>query len=116
MHRAWAGDLIGMTAMPEARLAREAQMCYALVALASDYDCWRPHDPAKGKQTLLGEIFSNLQTATQNCLELVKAMLAGEELLACEECDCRKSLELAVWTDPKRIDPARKTELAALFE
>jgi 5'-methylthioadenosine phosphorylase len=42
MHRAWGGDLIGMTAMPEAKLAREAQICYALVALASDYDCWRP--------------------------------------------------------------------------
>jgi 5'-methylthioadenosine phosphorylase len=116
MHRTWGGDLIGMTAMPEAKLAREAQMCYALVALASDYDCWRPHDPAKGKQTLLQEIISNLQTATQNCLELVKAVLAADESLACEQCDCRKSLELAVWTDPKRIDPAQKQELAVLFE
>jgi 5'-methylthioadenosine phosphorylase len=116
MHRAWGADLIGMTAMPEAKLAREAQMCYALVALASDYDCWRPHDPAKGKQTLLQEIIANLQTATQNCLELVKALLARDEALACEDCACRKSLELAVWTDPARIDPARKKELAVLFE
>jgi 5'-methylthioadenosine phosphorylase len=116
MHRAWGGDLIGMTAMPEAKLAREAQMCYALVALASDYDCWRPHDPAQGKQTLLGEIMSNLQTATRNCLELVKAILAGDEPLACEACACRKSLELAVWTDPKQIDPVRQQELTALFE
>lgn len=91
-------------------------MCYALVALASDYDCWRPHDPAKGKQTLLQEIISNLQAATQNCLELVKALLASDEPLACEDCACRKSLELAVWTDPKRIEPARKKELAVLFE
>ncbi len=56
MHRAWGGDLIGMTAMPEAKLAREAQMCYALVALASDYDCWREHDAAMDKQGLLAEI------------------------------------------------------------
>ncbi|MBN1507741.1 MAG: S-methyl-5'-thioadenosine phosphorylase [Sedimentisphaerales bacterium] len=116
MHRTWGGHLIGMTALPEAKLAREAQMCYALVALASDYDCWRPHDPSKAKQTLLQEIVANLQTATQNCLELVKALLAGEEALACEDCTCRKSLELAVWTDPKRIDPARKKELAVLLQ
>ncbi|MHC4736920.1 MAG: MTAP family purine nucleoside phosphorylase [Planctomycetota bacterium] len=51
MHRGWGGDLIGMTAMPEAKLAREAQICYALIALASDYDCWRPHKAGGDKQT-----------------------------------------------------------------
>jgi hypothetical protein len=64
----------------------------------------------------LQEIVANLQTATQNCLELVEALLAGEETLACEHCTCRKSLELAVWTDAKQIDPARKKELAVLFQ
>lgn len=116
MHRTWGGDLIGMTAMPEARLAREAQMCYALVALASDYDCWRPHDPSKGKQTLLQEIISNLRTATDNCLRLIEALLAVETPLVSEGCACRRSLELAVWTDPKQIDAARKEQLAPLFE
>ena len=116
MHRAWGGDLIGMTAMPEAKLAREAQMCYALVALASDYDCWRPHDPSKGKQTLLQEIRSNLQMATDNCLKLIESLLSGDEDLLCDDCGCRKSLELAVWTDPKQIETSRKEELAVLFE
>jgi 5'-methylthioadenosine phosphorylase len=116
MHRAWGGDLIGMTAMPEAKLAREAQMCYALVALASDYDCWKPHDASKGKQTLLQEIISNLQAATRNCLDLIEALLATDDALTCDDCACRQSLELAVWTDPKQIDPVRKTELAVLFE
>ena len=116
MHRAWGGDLIGMTAMPEARLAREAQMCYALVALASDYDCWRPHDASKGKQTLIQEIVSNLRTATDNCLQLIEAVLAVEQPLVCEDCACRKSLEMAVWTDPKQIDAARREQLAPLFE
>jgi len=116
MHRAWGGDLIGMTAMPEAKLAREAQMCYALVALASDYDCWRPHDKSKGKQTLLQEILANLQTATNNCLELIRALLASDEKLVDEDCPCRKSLELAVWTDPKRFEPGEKERLAVLFE
>ena len=116
MHHSWGGDLIGMTAMPEAKLAREAQMCYSLVALASDYDCWRPHDPSKGKQTLLQEIISNLKTATDNCLRLIEALLAVETPLVSEECSCRKSLELAVWTNPKQIDPDRKGQLAPLFE
>jgi 5'-methylthioadenosine phosphorylase len=116
MHRTIGGDLIGMTAMPEAKLAREAQMCYALVALASDYDCWRPHDPSKGKQSLLQEIMGNLKTATDNCLKLIQAVLAGGENLVGENCTCRKSLEMAVWTDPKAIAPARKEKLAVLFE
>ncbi len=116
MHRAWGGDLIGMTALPEAKLAREAQMCYALVALASDYDCWRPHDPSKGKQTLLREILGNLKTATDNSLTLIQAVLAGTEKLVDENCPCRKSLELAVWTQPDWIDPDEKERLAVLFE
>jgi 5'-methylthioadenosine phosphorylase len=116
MHRAWGGDLIGMTAMPEAKLAREAQMCYALVALASDYDCWRPHEAGKSKQSLLEEIIANLQTATRNCLELIKAVLAAEQELVSEDCPCRKSLELAVWTDRSRIDAAGREKLKVLFE
>ena len=116
MHRTIGGDLIGMTALPEAKLAREAQMCYALVALASDYDCWRPHDPSKGKQSLLQEIIGNLKMATDNCLKLIQTVLASGENLVGENCACRKSLEMAVWTDPKVIAPARKEKLAVLFE
>ena len=116
MHKAWGGDLIGMTAMPEAKLAREAQICYALVALASDYDCWKPHEDNIDKQTLLKEILGNLQMATNNCLELIKAVLSSEHKLIGEECHCRKSLDLAVWTDPARIEPADKENLKVLFE
>jgi 5'-methylthioadenosine phosphorylase len=116
MHKAWGGDLIGMTAMPEAKLAREAQICYALVALASDYDCWKPHEDSKDKQTLLKEILGNLQMATDNCLELIKAVLSSKHELIGENCHCRKSLDLAVWTDPGRIESADKEKLKVLFE
>jgi len=116
MHKAWGGDLIGMTAMPEAKLAREAQICYALVALASDYDCWKPHENGKDKQTLLKEIIGNLQTATNNCLELMEAVLSSEHELIGEDCHCRKSLDLAVWTDPGRIEPVDKENMKVLFE
>jgi len=116
MHRAWGGDVIGMTALPEAKLAREAQMCYALVALASDYDVWREHDKSKARRTLLQEILANLHRATDNSLALICALLAGDEQLVDESCPCRKSLELAVWTAPDHISPAEKQRLAVLFE
>jgi len=116
MHRNWGGDLIGMTAMPEAKLAREAQMCYSLIALASDYDCWKPHEGDKDKQTLLKEILDNLQKATDNCLQLIEAVLASEHELVSESCHCRKSLDLAVWTDQSRIEREHKEKLKVLFE
>jgi len=116
LHRDWGGDLIGMTAMPEAKLAREAQMCYALIALPSDYDCWRPHHAHADKQTLLKEIIENLQTATGNCLKLIRAVLESDRELVYEDCHCRKSLDLAVWTDQSQINPPDKERLKVLFE
>jgi len=116
MHRAWGADLIGMTAMPEAKLAREAQMCYALIALASDYDCWKPHEDRKDKQSLLQEILGNLKAATKNCLRLIEAVLASDREFASESCPCRRSLDLAVWMDQSRVADVDKKELAVLFE
>jgi len=105
MHKAWGGDLIGMTAMPEAKLAREAQMCFTLIAMVSDYDCWRRHEPGKDKQELLAEIIGNLNDATSNAIELIKATLEADGRLSNDECLCRKSLDLAVWTREASIDP-----------
>lgn len=105
MHRKWGAELIGMTAMPEAKLAREAQMCFALVALVSDYDCWQKPSEKKDAQTLLQEIIGNLNEATANAIELIKAVLKSGETLCDDNCPCRKSLELAVWTKPQQIDP-----------
>ena len=116
MHRTWGADLIGMTAMPEAKLAREAQMCYALIALASDYDCWREHDPNATKQALLAEIIGNLTAATNNAIELIKAVLGSDSKLCGDNCGCRKSLELAVWSKPERINQENKNKLSILFE
>jgi 5'-methylthioadenosine phosphorylase len=116
MHQAWGGDLIGMTAMPEAKLAKEAQICYVLIALVSDYDCWQPHDSRKSKQSLLKEIIANLGTATDNCLKLLQAVLSGEHELVSKDCPCRKSLDLAVWTAQEQIAPADKEKLKLLFE
>jgi len=116
MHRIIGGDLIGMTAMPEAKLAREAQMCYSLVALVSDYDCWKPQKKRRDKQELLREIIGNLNRASGNCLKLIEAILGNKHELVCEDCDCRRSLDLAVWTDKKEITAAERKRLAVLFE
>jgi len=116
MHRQWGGDLIGMTAMPEAKLAREAQMCYCLIALASDYDCWREHEATKDKQTLLKEIIGNLNEATENAIKLIEAALSIDGDINEEKCHCRGSLELAMWTADDRISKEDKEKLAVLFE
>ena len=116
MHRLWGGDLIGMTGMPEAKLAREAQICYALVALPSDYDCWRRHQASADKQTLLKEIVANLEAASDNCLRLVMAVLRSDSELVCQDCRCRRSLDLAIWTDESQMDAADKEKLKVLFE
>ncbi len=116
MHREWGGDLIGMTAMPEAKLVREAQMCYALIALASDYDCWRPHEAGKDKQTLLREIIGNLQEATANAIKLIEAVLQKTDRVCDDSCPCRKSLDLAMWTAEERLSAEDKERLSVLFE
>jgi 5'-methylthioadenosine phosphorylase len=116
MHREWGGDLIGMTAIPEAKLAREAQMCYSLVALVSDYDCWREPEQIKDKQTLLAEIMGNLESASKNAITLITALLESEEQLANDNCLCRNSLEMAVLTKEEQISPEKREELKILFD
>jgi 5'-methylthioadenosine phosphorylase len=115
MHQKWGADLVGMTAMPEAKLAREAQICYTLAALVSDYDCWRPQRRAD-KQALMREIIGNMKRASRNSLALLDRTLTGKNELVCEDCGCRKSLELAVLTDKKMITPAERRKTAVLFE
>ena len=116
MHRKWDADLVGMTAMPEAKLAREAQMCYSVVAIVSDYDCWRPRRKQIDKQSLLREIIGNMQRASGNCLKLIESVLASQGGLVCEDCGCRRSLDLAVWTDKKEISSSEKRKVSILFE
>ena len=133
MHRLWGGDLIGMTAMPEAKLAREAEISYALIALVTDYDCWRNKPaltptgtdaPSAGPQPakpdpheLLREIIGNVQAATQNAVELMKRAveLAGQRRDQLAAAPAQRALELAIWSDKSRIDPAEVQRLAPLW-
>jgi len=105
MHRQWGGDLIGMTCMPEAKLAREAEIAYALVALPTDYDCWKPHDANVPVQQLLEEIIGNLNQATHNSVALIKAALAKVDALRQTPSPAHNALKLAIWSDKSRIAP-----------
>lgn len=113
MHRQWGGDLIGMTCMPEAKLAREAEICYAMVALPTDYDCWRPTDPARGHDELLREILGNLHRAVQNALTLIRAAV---KLMPQWEssCGCADALKLAIWSNKDRLPPQVRERLAPI--
>jgi 5'-methylthioadenosine phosphorylase len=104
MHRAWGGDLIGMTCMPEAKLAREAEIAYALVCLPSDYDCWRPHGESLDRHQLLREIIANLSQATRNAVELIKVALSRFGQIADEPSPAHSALELAIWTSRDHLD------------
>ena len=114
MHRQWGGDLIGMTCMPEAKLAREAEMCYALVALPTDYDCWRPADPTRGHDDLLREILGNLKRATDNAIGLIHEALRRMKGPV-PPCQCQEALKLALWSDKSRIEPAVRERLNPLI-
>ncbi len=110
MHRAWGGDLIGMTAMPEAKLAREAELAYALVCLPSDYDCWRPTPEDLDRHELLREIIGNLSAATKNAIGLIRAALASFGEIAETPSPAHSALEMGIWTgrDHLDVDAARE--------
>jgi 5'-methylthioadenosine phosphorylase len=132
MHRLWGGDLIGMTAMPEAKLAREAEIAYALVALVTDYDCWRQKPapaPAGGSAqpqsaeerpdpfVLLKEIIANLESASNHAIQLMQRAV---ELMASRssqqlESPAHHALRLGIWSDKTRIAADEVQRLGPLW-
>ncbi len=115
LHRSWGAALIGMTVMPEAKLAREAEICYALVALPTDYDCWRPHPADIDQNKLLEEILGNVKVATANALELIRRAVPGVAALAERPCPCQSALALGIWSDRTRIPAEVRQKLRPLL-
>ncbi|HTP29797.1 MAG TPA: S-methyl-5'-thioadenosine phosphorylase [Anaeromyxobacteraceae bacterium] len=103
LHRSWGASLIGMTVMPEAKLAREAEICYALVAMPTDYDCWRPHPQSVDQLQLIEEIVGNLKVATQNALELIRKAIPPLAAQAQKACACQSALKLGIWSDKAKV-------------
>jgi 5'-methylthioadenosine phosphorylase len=99
LHRAWGASLIGMTLMPEAKLAREAELCYVPLALATDYDCWRPHPGELSRHALTEEIRRNLLSATEHALDVVRQALPRIASADPQVCNCQRALDEAVWSE-----------------
>jgi 5'-methylthioadenosine phosphorylase len=121
MHRLWGGDLIGMTAMPEAKLAKEAEIPYALIALVTDYDCWKPHPVKEGTvidpESLLGEIIGNLSAASASAVSLMRRAveMIGKDPQRLNACPASSALKLAIWSDKSKIVPEEVARLAPLW-
>jgi 5'-methylthioadenosine phosphorylase len=115
LHRSWGASLIGMTVMPEAKLAREAEICYALVALPTDYDCWKPHSASLDQAKLIEEILGNVKTATQNAIELLRRAIPKVAEVADKPCPCQSALALAIWTDKAKIPPDARERLKPIL-
>ena len=110
MHRTLGADVVGMTAMPEARLAREAELAYALLALPTDWDCWR-----EGSDSVLEHVLGNLERATMAALTLLHSALSDTTMLQTEASPAHTALDLAIFTDPTSIEPEERQRLQPLW-
>ncbi|XXF76779.1 S-methyl-5'-thioadenosine phosphorylase [Myxococcaceae bacterium GXIMD 01537] len=113
LHRAWGGDLVGMTVMPEAKLAREAELHYALVALATDYDCWQEPPQCEPDAIAVG-IMKNLPAVAASGVALIRRALPRIAAMKAT-CRCDSSLALSIWSDRGRIPNEVLTRLRPLL-
>jgi 5'-methylthioadenosine phosphorylase len=111
LYRSWNCDVIGMTNMPEAKLAREAELCYATVAMVTDYDCWHPdHDDVTVDQ-VVRVLLANADRARSLVKHVVPRL--GADTNACD-CACRSALQYALITAPEARDAAMAEKLQAI--
>jgi 5'-methylthioadenosine phosphorylase len=109
LYRSWGADIIGMTALPEAKLAREAEICYAIVGCVTDYDSWwKPGKPVT-IDAILSTLFKNAATAK----EIIR--LAINKIPEKRSCSCATALEMAIVTSPELIPAEQKEKLDLLI-
>jgi 5'-methylthioadenosine phosphorylase len=108
-HRAMRFDVIGMTNATEAKLAREAELCYATIAMITDYDCWHPQHDSVTVAQIIATLNQNASNAQNVLREAIKT------LPAVRGCKCGSALAHAILTDPKVIPAKTKKNLAALI-
>ena len=111
LYRSWNCDVIGMTNMPEAKLAREAEICYATVAMVTDYDCWHPNHDDVTVEAIVKVLLANADKA-RALVKNVAPRVHGDEK-ACE-CSCRSVLQYAIITAPEARDPVMVEKLSAV--
>jgi 5'-methylthioadenosine phosphorylase len=109
LYRSWGMDVIGMTNLQEAKLAREAEICYATMALVTDYDCWHPDHDAVTVDMVLANLSQNARTAQRVIADTV------ERLGADRPCGCKDALATALITRPDAVPGRLRRELAPLI-
>ena len=111
LYRSWGCDVIGMTNMPEAKLAREAELCYATVAMVTDYDCWHPdHDDVTVDQ-IVKVLLANADRARALVKQAAPKIISDDHGIG---CSCRTALEFAIITAPEARDAAKVEQLDAV--
>jgi 5'-methylthioadenosine phosphorylase len=110
LYRSWGGGVIGMTAIPESKLAREAEICYALLSLSTDYDCWK-----EGEEDVTIEmIVQNLQANTSAAQAIIKRVI--EEAPEDEACACHSAAQYAILTDVEHIPQKTRKALGLFYD
>jgi 5'-methylthioadenosine phosphorylase len=110
LYRSWGFDIIGMTNLQEAKLAREAEICYSTLALVTDYDCWHPDHDTVTVDMIVANLMQNAKMAQQ--------VLAGavERLPVERSCECGRALAHAIITRPEAVPESVKRDLQPLIE
>ena len=111
IHRLWGGDVIGMTGATEAKLFREAEICYATMNLVTDYDCWHESE----ETVSVDLVYENLRGNIDNAKAIIKKAVAGLSAEPDCEDDCGNALRGAIMTDPRLIPAAAKKKLAPII-
>jgi 5'-methylthioadenosine phosphorylase len=109
IYRSWGADVIGMTNLQEAKLAREAEICYVTIAMVTDYDCWHPHHDA----VTVEQVISVLAKNAENAARVVKSTVAA--MPKTRSCKCGSALKHAVLTDPAKVPAATKEKLKLIL-
>jgi 5'-methylthioadenosine phosphorylase len=109
LYRSWGMDVIGMTNLQEAKLAREAEICYATVAMVTDYDCWHPHHDSVTMEQIVAVLLKNAENACNVVREAVAAMPRERS------CKCGSALAHAVITDRDKIPPGTRERLKLIL-
>lgn len=111
LYRTWNCDVIGMTNMPEAKLAREAEICYASVAMVTDFDCWHPLHEAVTVDSIVKVLVANAQNARSLVKTVAPRLHSDNEA---HRCSCRSALQFAIITSPESREPALVKKLDAI--
>ena len=110
LYRSWGMDLVGMTALQEARLAREAEICYVTLAMVTDYDCWHPEHDSVTAESVIATLGANAARAKAVLRAAVRGLPAGPR-----ECGCGSALRSAIVTSWDLVPSHVKTELAPII-